>query len=97
MLTCNSVCRTRFLEQGDTCIQASDWGLADKLYLLSLSTAAPAAILVPALYWPKGSVCAAEYALQSTAVALLLWDVMLSRAPFVSYHSQVSVCTVEVR
>lgn len=68
---------------------ASEWGLADKLYLLSVSTAAPAAILVPALYWPKGSVCAAEYALQSTAVALLLWDVMLSRAPFVSYHSQV--------
>lgn len=32
----------------------------------------------------------AEYAVQSTAIALLLVEVVLSRAPLVSYHLQVT-------
>ena len=74
-------------------MQASEWDILDKLYVLALSTAAPAAVMVPVLYWHKGSVPTAECVLQSTAIALLLVEVMLSRAPFVSYHFQVkTVC-----
>ena len=72
-------------------MQASDWDILDKLYVLALSTAAPAAVMVPVLYWSKGSVPTANYVMQVTAIALLLLEVMLSRAPFVSYHLQVKI------
>lgn len=70
-------------------MQASEWDILDKLYVLALSTAAPAAVMVPILYWRKGSVPTTDCVLQVTAIALLLGEVMLSRAPFVSYHLQV--------
>ncbi len=70
-------------------MQACHWGVLERLFLLSLTVAAPAAVLVPILYWPYTHVSTQAYALQSSAVALLLLEVMLSRAPFVSYHWQV--------
>ena len=70
-------------------MQACHWGVLERLFLLSLSVAAPAAVLVPILYWPYTYVSTQAYVLQSSAVALLLLEVMLSRAPFVSYHWQV--------
>ena len=49
--------------------------------------------MVPILHWCKGSVPTTDYVLQVTAIALLLGEVMLSRAPFVSYHLQVNCFT----
>ncbi|DBA67420.1 TPA: hypothetical protein ACH3X2_001709 [Trebouxia sp. C0005] len=68
---------------------ACHWGVLERLFLLSLIVAAPAAVLVPALYWPYTYVSTQAYVLQSSAIALLLLEVMLSRAPFISYHWQV--------
>ena len=70
-------------------MQACHWGVLERLFLLSLTVAAPAAVLVPILYWPYTYVSTQAYVLQSSAVALLLLEVMLSRAPFISYHWQV--------
>ncbi len=70
-------------------MQACDWGVLERLFLLSLTVAAPAAVLVPILYWPYTYVSTQAYVLQSSALALLLLEVMLSRVQFISYHWQV--------
>ncbi len=70
-------------------MQACDWGVLERLFLLSLTVAAPAAVLVPILYWPFTYVSTQAYVLQSSALALLLLEVMLSRVQFISYHWQV--------
>ncbi|KAL0028420.1 hypothetical protein WJX77_005445 [Trebouxia sp. C0004] len=68
---------------------ACHWGVLERLFVLSLTVDAPAAVSVSMLYWPYTYVSTQAYVLQSSAVALLLLEVMLSRAPFISYHWQV--------
>lgn len=73
-------------------LQACHWGPLDRVFLLALNTAAPVALLVPVLYWPYSNTLTHACVLQSIAVALLLLEVILSRAPFVSYQCQVRSC-----
>ena len=74
-------------------LQAQEWGWLDCLYLLSLSIAAPAATMVPVVYWPFSTVSVHNYVLQSLAIGLLLVEMLASRAPLVSYHWQVQMHT----
>ena len=53
---------------------------------LAPAVAAPATVLVPILYWPYTYVSTQAYVLQSGSVVLLLLEVMLSTASFISYH-----------
>ena len=74
-------------------LQLLHWSILEKMHCLVLQTAAVTSTAVLAFYWAAdypNSLHSHTYVHHAADVPVILLDVFLSKAPFASYHLQVS-------